>query len=498
MSSSSPSVIIIGAGIAGLTAGVYAQRNGYSSRIFEMHTQPGGLMTAWKRKGFTIDGCIHWLVGSNPSSSYYAQWEDIGLIQQREIYNPEIFSRYEGLDGKVLNLYTDLKRLKEHLLALAPEDAALIHELLRDIRIFAKFEPPSNSLLGLLKSVPNLLAAMPRMMKLNRMTAKQWSQRFNNPFLREAFSALWMPDMSAVSLPMTLGWLCSQNAGYPIGGSLPMARSVEKRYCDLGGQIHYGERVEAILVEDLPDGKGSKAVGIRLADGREERADVVISAADGYATLYKMLGGRFLSEKLKAMYTEAPIFPPILFIGLGVNREFPDLKGITGGITLPLKKPITIAGEEVRSLGLVIHNFDPTLAPAGKTVITIIQPTSYTYWKDLHEEPERYQAEKERVALDMIDRLDARFSGFAGQVEMADVATPVTFEHYTGNWQGSFEGWQPTPKAMLAQIAKTLPGLENFYMAGQWVQAGGGLPSGLLTGREVVQMLCKKDGKKFR
>ena len=61
------SVAIIGGGIAGLCAGFYAQMNGYRSRIYEMHDLPGGLMTAWERKGYTIDYCIHWLVGSSPS-----------------------------------------------------------------------------------------------------------------------------------------------------------------------------------------------------------------------------------------------------------------------------------------------------------------------------------------------------------------------------------------------------------------------------------------------
>ncbi|NOY37521.1 MAG: NAD(P)/FAD-dependent oxidoreductase, partial [Chlorobi bacterium] len=55
------SVIIIGAGFAGLSAGIYARMNGYRTQIFEMHNLPGGLCTAWKHKGYTIDGCIHWL-----------------------------------------------------------------------------------------------------------------------------------------------------------------------------------------------------------------------------------------------------------------------------------------------------------------------------------------------------------------------------------------------------------------------------------------------------
>ncbi len=148
----------------------------------------------------------------------------------------------------------------------------------------------------------------------------------------------------------------------------------------------------------------------------------------------------------------------------------------------------------------MIYNFDPSLAPEGKTALNVMLPTSYQYWKDLYDEGvdhERYEAEKQRVALQVIDRLDRRFTGLAAQVEMADVATPVTFERYTGNWQGSFEGWIPTPQNVMKSLPKTLPGLENFYMVGQWVQPGGGLPSGVMTGREVLQKICKKDGVKF-
>jgi len=82
------------------------------------------------------------------------------------------------------------------------------------------------------------------------------------------------------------------------------------------------------------------------------------------------------------------------------------------------------------------------------------------------------------------------------------VATPLTFEHYTGNWQGSFEGWRLTTETMKLTMTgkglrKTLPGLENFYMTGQWVEPGGGLPTGAMSGRNLIKALCKKDGRPF-
>jgi phytoene dehydrogenase-like protein len=82
-------------------------------------------------------------------------------------------------------------------------------------------------------------------------------------------------------------------------------------------------------------------------------------------------------------------------------------------------------------------------------------------------------------------------------VEVTDVATPYTTWRYTLNREGAFMGWIPTPQALRTQMRKTLPGLENFYMAGQWVMPGGGVPPCLYSGRHVIQILCKRDEKKF-
>ena len=494
----SRSVIIIGAGIAGLTAGVYAQRNGYKCHIYEMHSLPGGLMTAWKRKGYTIDGCIHWLTGSSPKSSYYHLWEEIGLIQDCKIYDPEVFAVYEGRDGQVLNFYADIDRLETHMLDIGPEDSKLIREFCAAARSMVGFNPPVSgsggfmqNLLGTLTTLPKLILLLPKLRKWGGMSLGEFARQFKNPFLSEVFNDLWMPEMSALAMIFTMAWLHDKTAGYPIGGSLPMALAVEKRYKDLGGEIHYGSRVEKILVEN------DRAVGVRLANGTEHRADYVISAADGHATIFDMLEGHYVDDKIRKIYDEYKLFPPILLIGLGVKRTFPELPGATGGIIFPLNQPIHIADEDVEHLELMVYNFDPTLAPEGKTVLTVMISTSYSYWKELAEDRERYDAERERIGIETINRLDQSFPGFASQIEMADVATPVTFEHYTGNWQASFEGFLPTPETFMASIPKTLPGLENFYMAGQWVQAGGGLPSGLATGREVIMRMCKKDGVKF-
>ncbi len=494
------SIIIIGAGVAGLSTGILAQENGYASRIFEMHSLPGGLMTAWKKKGYTIDGCIHWLTGSGKASNYYPVWRELGIIQDNTtIINPEVFSIYESRDGTKVYWYSNIDQFEKHFLEIGPQDSRLIHNLCKDARKLVGFNPSIKGsgnfysiLFNNLKTIPKLLSVIPIMQKWGKLNMHDFSHLFQTPVIREMFAEMWMDDMSAAAIPFIMAYLHENNAGYPLGGSLPMALGQEKRYRELGGEIIYNSRVSKIMVE------GNRAVGIRLEDGQEFRADHVISAADGHTTIFNLLDGRFADEKIRKIYDNYKPFPPLLLVGLGVNRTFPEIPAAHGGISYALTEPIHIGKEQVRHLGYTIYNFDPNMAPEGKTVLTVTIPTDYAYWKELSGEPEKYKAEKERIGIEVIQRLDKRFSGLASQVEMADVATPMTFERYTGNWQASFEGFLPTPKAMMSSIPKTLPGLDNFYMVGQWVQVGGGLPSGLMTGMDVVKRICKKDGRKYK
>ena len=134
--------LVIGGGIAGLCAGCYAQMNGYRSRIYEMHDLPGGLMTAWERKGYTIDYCIHWLVGSSPKASMYKLWQEMGLLRDRQIVDLDVWLEYEGPDGQRVTFWRDLDRLEADLCRLSPADADLVKRLLKDTRRLAAADLP--------------------------------------------------------------------------------------------------------------------------------------------------------------------------------------------------------------------------------------------------------------------------------------------------------------------------------------------------------------------
>jgi phytoene dehydrogenase-like protein len=492
---SEKSIAIIGAGVAGLAAGCYGRMNGYRTRVFEMHTHPGGLCTSWKRGRYAFDGCIHWLVGSR-EGAFYKFWREVGALQGVEVVDFEPFFAYEAADGRRVTFYNDPDRLREHLLELAPEDAATIKKFARAVRSSASFEMPLDKppeLFTVGERVKMFAAMLPKMglfTKWGRVSLRDFGARLNNPLLAEAMTYGFLPEAPVFALVSTLARMWRRNAGYPVGGSLALSRRVEKRYRELGGEVSYRTPVEKVLVED------DRAAGVRLEDGAEHRADYVISAADGRTTIFDMLEGRYVDDKVRGYYAgELPVFTPLVYLSFGVDDPLADAPHY---LTFNFASPPRVAGEEVRRASYRVYNFDPTLAAPGKTVVTVMFESNYDYWKKLRDEDrDRYRAQKDHVAEAVLDELERRFPGIENKVEARDVATPATFERYTGNWQGTYEGWRISPRTLTLRMDKTLPGLANFWMAGQWVAPGGGLPSALLAGRQVIQLICHGDGRAF-
>lgn len=112
-------VIVIGAGIAGLATGCYLQMNGYDTQIFEMGKLPGGLCTSWKRKDYIFDGCLYWVVGSNPANSFHKFWQELGVIKDLKYIEFDEILRIEDENGKELVLYSDPDKLEDEMMKLS-------------------------------------------------------------------------------------------------------------------------------------------------------------------------------------------------------------------------------------------------------------------------------------------------------------------------------------------------------------------------------------------
>ena len=490
----SQSIIIIGAGMGGLAAGIYGQLNGFKTRIFEMNTVPGGQCASWRRSGYFFDACIHHLFGCAPSSRIYELWQEVGAMP-RELVKTEECVSVLSEDGTLFRDYYDLERLERHLLELAPGDAKAIGKYIRGIKSFTKADPMGDLLLG---STASKLRAFPAVIKRFgwfRPTMAKFGERFKDPLLRKAFPLLIysQPEIPLFIHLMRHAYGINDSLRWPIGGALRFALSIADRYKILGGEVRYNSRVVQILTEN------GKAVGVRLENGEEQRADIVISNADGRKTIMELLEGKFVDDKIREACEEpADETNWSVHIFLGVKR---DLSTEPSSMIMLLPEPLEIAGHTCEHLEMQIYGFDRTMAPAGKGVIKVELVSKYSYWKALAEDKQKYEEEKVRVAARVIDILERRFPGIREQVEVVDVPTQLTWERFMGGTHGFAN--TPNKKASFWSGLSgtggflTLPGLENFYFAGVWASMAPSLFGNALSGRRAIQAICKRAGKTF-
>jgi phytoene dehydrogenase-like protein len=205
-----------------------------------------------------------------------------------------------------------------------------------------------------------------------------------------------------------------------------------------------------------------------------------------------------VDERIRRIYETYKPFPSYVQVSLGVDA---DLGGEPGFVLLLLDRAIEVdPGTTTDAVAFRVFNFDPTFAPAGQTaVVCVLMTYDHEHWCALREKDAAgYEAEKERVAAAVTAVFEGRFPKARGRVEVVDVATPATIVRYTGNWRGSMEGWLYTPATGIRMLPCVLPGLRGFYMVGQWIAPGGGLPSGLMTGRAVAKRIAKEAGVRWK
>jgi phytoene dehydrogenase-like protein len=489
------SIIIIGAGMGGLAAGIYGRMNGFDTKIFETNTVPGGQCCSWKRAGYTFDGCIHHLFGCAPGSKINGLWREVGAMP-RELIPIEECTSVLSPDGRLFRDYYDLERLERHLKELAPGDAGAIDDYLRACRSFTGKDFFGDLMLGTAGETAKAFGAMAARFRWVFPSMEKFAKRFKDPFLRRAFPLL---VYSAPSVPLMVhlarhAYGQSGDIQWPGGGALKFALSIEKRYRELGGEVAYDSRVERILT-----GNG-RAVGVRLADGTEHRADFVISAADGRKTIMEMLEGRFVDAKVREACGEPPGTTAwSVHVFLGVRR---DLSAEPSSMIMLLDEPVEIAGHKCESVEMQIFGFDRTMAPEGKGVIKAELFSDYSYWKALAGDRARYEEEKARAADRTIGVLEHRFPGLRGDVETIDVPTQLTWERYMGGTHGFAN--MPAKRASFwtgvrgAGGDMTLPGLDRFCFAGVWSSMQGSLFGNALSGRRAIQALCKRLKLPFR
>ena len=499
---------IIGAGISGLSAGCYLQMNGFETQIFEKHSIPGGLCTSWQNGDYTIDGSIHWILGSNEGSGFHKMWSELIDMKKVPFHNHEIRlhvdlkNNTDKYGNKTFKLYTNLDQLRDYMLDLSPEDHKVINEVIQDIRNLQQFElPPVMYKLPFIPSIirsikmAKYLKFLVYVTKQKKITNFDIAKKFKSPFLKESFELLFDgEEVKMMILNFPMAFFDQQCAGYPIGGSLSWAQRIADNYMAMGGKIHYNTPIKKILVEN------NEAKGLLVRNDIIHKSDIVVSTADWYKSVFEYLNGKYTDENILKLRDGKilDLYYSILLVSFGLKKSYKNYPHFSRFPTeVKLESP---CGKSWDRLEAHFYNYDPTLAPEGKTVMACsFYTTNGQYWIDLRKNDRpKYRAEKKKFTDALVELLNVKFPGIKDEIEVIDFATPATVLRYTNNWQGSAQGWLPGKDMVASSPVKfTLPNLKNYYYASHWGRAGGGIPIALIQARDVANLICKKNKMEF-
>jgi phytoene dehydrogenase-like protein len=206
-----------------------------------------------------------------------------------------------------------------------------------------------------------------------------------------------------------------------------------------------------------------------------------------------MLDGKYVNKKITNAYKNWKLFTPIVQVSFGINTKIVSEVPVE---TWLIKNKLIGRTKTINGYSVMNYFFDPTMAPEGKSVIVIRFDSPWELWKDLA--PDEYKNEKAQIEKDARTILDKRYPGISSNIEVCDVATPLTDVNYTGVWKGSYEGFMPSSKNLMDNLSPSINGLKKFYMAGQWLFPGGGLPPAGQSGKWAIQYICKEEQIKFK
>ncbi len=488
-------LVIVGAGISGLSAGIYAARSGFDVTILEQHNIPGGLSTSWSRKGYYFEGGMHWLTGSSPKMPLNRVWRETGALRENnpiELRDP----LYTLIDenGKNLCVYRFLPQMQQALLEYAPEDKKMIKKLCRYVRYFTDFHMPVLDTRGCkcknpvklnINEFTKMLPAILRVPYLKNISMLDFIAKFKNKNLQHILKSVIGYRYNALSLVYTLGSFASGDCGYPAGGSIRMANNMLETFRSLGGKIQFRTKAENIHIEDY------EVKGVVTKDG-ELPADAVIITQDARAAVDSLFDVMIDEPWVNCMRHNV-VTEQNIFVGLGIKA---DLSRFSYSTVFPLEKPFEYAGCKWTELRIYNYAAYKEHSPEGCTTLTsLLIGDSYYFWKQAKADG-TYKEKKKELGELFVKALSKFIPEVADSLEVIDVATPCTYERYTGSFEGSWMSvWEAGGKQY--NYPQYLESVDGVYFAGQRLQMPGGLPIAVYTGRQAVQLLCRDTDQEF-
>ncbi|MCR4739318.1 MAG: NAD(P)/FAD-dependent oxidoreductase [Lachnospiraceae bacterium] len=490
MSKSKEKVIIVGGGIAGLSAGIYALKAGFDAEIFEKNAVPGGECMGWNRNGYHIDNCIHWLTGTDPGNALWDVWKTVGAIDENTEYADTDRFYTSSVNGHEVTLWNDLDRTGKELTEESPEDAEEIRKFIQYVRYAESCVIPALKPMDMMGIKDYLemgksMANMPKVIKeYGNINCRELGMRFKSPVLRKMMTDYLPEDYTAYSLLVSYATMTSGNGKIPLKGSLAMSLRMADRFRQMGGVLHTGVSVGEIVIEK------KRAKGIRLEDGSLVTADHVISAVDTDFLFGRLIDRKYMPRDLEKAYADRKAYPVITGFqtAYAISADFPVKDTVFFDC-----EPLQVGKKTYSRISVKNYSYDTSFAPAGRTVLqaNLCQSDEdYDYWESL--DREEYKAAKQKLAEEITRRIITQFPELKDDITLLDCWTPLTYNRYCNAYHGSYMGFVTTVGNRQMRFKGIVKGVSDLYIAGQWIMNPGGLPVAVVSGKFAIQRILKK------
>ncbi|MBA7646164.1 Phytoene desaturase (lycopene-forming) [subsurface metagenome] len=474
-------VVIIGAGIGGLTCGSLLAKEGLKILVVEQASKPGGYATSYKKNGFTFDSCVHFLGGCGGKGIIRKLITN--LETEEEIKFIEVQSPMGViLDNKKISLpVKDPRELEKILQRLFPQEAPQIPKYFQILRRITK------EILDLVS--PSFFKFLlfpiryPHLIRYQKSTLKDLLDKyFTDPKLKNILSiapTTLPPSKISLFFMAIVTTQGQEGFYYPQGGIQSFSNTLVKGLKKHRGELLLDTLVSKILVEK------KRVCGVELTSGRRIGTKYVVSNTTLEQTFNRLVGSENLPDKYMRRIKNQKVSLPGFILHIATDLDLKSLRLSFTNAILPsdLEKEFAALNNnqmpDESSLIITIPSLvDSTLAPEGKHILSIVAPAPYSY---------DWQNKKEEVAKRIIKQAEKAIPNLSRHIIYQNISTPLTLEKYTLNTKGAMYGLQVTPEQFgINRISQKTP-VKGLYLVGHYTRPAHGVVGVAMSGQFAAQ-----------
>ena len=452
--------IVIGSGSGGLVAALALARAGRRVIVFEQHYLPGGYSQSFTIEGFSFSPGIHYIGQLGPGGTLRRIYEGLGVANDLAFLelDPDGYDRLV-IGEERFDIPKGRRNFAERLQARFPTEAAGIAGYMDTVaRMVDEIQWATPEGLGDALRLP---LRAPTLLRYGLLPLPRFLDHFTrDPLLRAILSIQagdhgMAPAKAPTILHAALQDYYFEGGCYPHGGGHAIPNALIKQIEAHGGEVMLHTEVTRILVED------GRAIGVRLADGREVRANIVVSNADPQVTWGRLVEPEHVGPFLRHRIAHQRYSVSILSVFLGVDMDLRAAGLDSGNVWYSRTTDIdecyrAAERSDLGSIGAIPGIFfsattlkDPSLRSDGLHTIeamALATPKAFSRWLgSTHgQRPADYARTKEALADKILDAVEHVVPGLREHIVFRAIGSPLTNQHFVRASEGAIYGTEKT------------------------------------------------------